>query len=246
MTTPPEVQRPSLGNKVTLFILDFTPIVPTADLVYFTPSVITGANVLFDGNSYSPFPVEAEGFEWTSEGTLPRPIFRLSNVAISGISYLSPITSFLIQYQDCVGAEVTRIMTLEKHLDTGSDPDPNITLGPNETWIIRRKRLANPEVVEFELGAAIDVQGRMLPGRQILRDSCGWTYRRWDASLNDFDYSDVEGCTYTGTSYFNKAGEIVTDPSLDNCGLRLNDCVKRFGTNTKLPFGAFPSAGKVR
>jgi phage-related protein len=33
----------------------------------------------------------------------------------------------------------------------------------------------------------MDVEGRQLPGRQILRDVCTHTYRRWNSVLATFD-----------------------------------------------------------
>ena len=37
-------------------------------------------NVVFNGNEYTRLPVKAEGFEYTSTGTLPRPTLTVSNL----------------------------------------------------------------------------------------------------------------------------------------------------------------------
>lgn len=248
MSIESDAQQPSVGQIVELFTLDLTPIDATADILYFTANVVDASTaVVWDGQTYAPAPVEVTGFEWKGDGSLPRPVAKISNITSqnTGVTAFPSVTSLLIQYHDCVGARVTRTRTLRKHLDDGDDPDTNQTFGPTEIWVVRRKRLANRLEVHFELGALIDVQGRQIPGRVALRNSCPWRYRVYDASIADFNYDNVIGCPYTGDNWYTISGDETRDPSLDVCGKRLNDCVRRFGTDVPLPYGAFPAIGKI-
>ena len=67
------------GPRVELFELDATGL--GADMVLrWTPGPLDGIAISFGGVSYTPVPVEAEGFEWSGKGALPTPRLRVSNV----------------------------------------------------------------------------------------------------------------------------------------------------------------------
>src|SRR5262249_20760879 len=106
---------------------------------------------------------------------------------------------------------------------------------------IKRKVAQNKVYVEWELGAAIDVQGVMIPGRVILQDACTHLYRRWNGTA--FDYSKAT-CPYTGTSSFDQNGNAV-GPSGDRCSKRIAPgCKLRCGVGP-LPPRAFPGVARV-
>lgn len=67
-------------------------------------------NLVWNGNTYTAFPVSASGFEWSGQGSLPRPKLQVANVT-GAISLLA------IQYDDMLGAKITRRRTLAKYLD---------------------------------------------------------------------------------------------------------------------------------
>ena len=67
-------------------------------------------DVVWAGDTYSAFPVEADGFESNTRGTLPKPTLRIAN--INGL-----IGSLNRDFKDLVGAKLTRIRTLAKYLD---------------------------------------------------------------------------------------------------------------------------------
>jgi len=74
-----DIQSLAPGFIIELFEFDGTAI--GADILRWHNGVNQlGNNVVFDGEIYSRFPIEAEGFDKTTKGTIPRPILRLANV----------------------------------------------------------------------------------------------------------------------------------------------------------------------
>lgn len=112
---------------------------------------------------------------------------------------------------------------------TNPDADPNQYLA-DEVWFVDRKVSENKYLIEWELASAFDVQGVMLPFRQIIQNSCSWKYRSAE-------------CGYTGTSYFDR-NDLATTQAKDVCAKRLSSCKARFGNNY-LPFGGFPGANRL-
>jgi len=195
------------------------------------------------GNTYAPVDVEVEGFDLSSSGPLPRPTVRVGNAN-------NVFSSLINDADDLIGAKVTRWRTLKRFLDGNVDADPDAHF-PVEVYNVNRKMSQNKVFVEWELASPMDQQGRMIPGRQVLRDTCTHQYRRWTGTA--FDYTNVT-CPYVGRDgqspsiagpYFRFTTDLTTDPSLDLCGKRYQDCVARF-LDQPLPTRAFPAAGKIR
>lgn len=174
--------------------------------------------VVWAGASYMRFPVEAEGFEYSGNGQLPRPKLRISNI-------LSTISALLLTLPDGLeGAKVTRIRTLARYLDAVNfpgnvnplgTPDPTAEF-PREIYFIDRKINENRALVEFELAAVFDLAGVVAPKRQCIANICQWVYKSAE-------------CGYTG--------------ALPTCGKSLDDCKAHFGANAQLPYGSFPGVG---
>ena len=226
-----EIQRLAPSAVIELFVLD---------LSLFNEGVVrfhAGTNelrrqVVWQGNSYEPFPIQAEGFEFNGNGQVPRPKLKVANVTGS-------ITALILSYQDLVGAKIIRKRTLVKYLDgvnfaSGSNQsaDPSAEFA-DDVYYIDRKSRETRDVVEFELAASFDLEGVALPRRQIVQNVCPWGYRSAE-------------CGYTGTAYFNANDVSVSLKSQDACGKRLSSCQRRFGSNAELPFGGFPAAGLIR
>lgn len=189
-------------------------------------------NVVWAGNSYTAYPVVASGFEWSGQGSLPRPKLTVANVT-------GAISLLLIQHDDLLGAKLTRRRTLAKYLDAVNFPggvnasaDPTAAFA-DDIYYIDRKTRETRDVVEFELAAAFDVAGLQLPRRQIIQNVCQWVYRGAE-------------CSYTGTSYFDANDGAVGSSALDVCGKRLSSCKARFGAYAELPYGSFPAAGLIK
>lgn len=191
---------------------------------------VTG-NITWNGNDYTRLPVQAEGFEYTNTGTLPRPTLSVANLdgvvtaLLLGVNLTTP-------GNDLTGAKVKRIRTLKKFLDGESAADPYATF-PVEEWFIDRKATESRDVVSFELASKFDLSNKELPNRQVVANICQWQYRSSE-------------CSYTGSNYFDVNNNSVGTLAQDACGKRLSSCKKRFGENGELPFGSFPGAGLIR
>jgi len=158
--------------------------------------------LVWAGNSYLRFPVEAEGFEYSGNGQLPRPKIRISNI-------LSTITALLLTLPDGLeGAKVTRIRTLARYLDAVNfpggvnpygTPDPTAEF-PREIYYIDRKTIENRDVVEFEMCAAFDLAGVRAPKRQCIANICQWEYRSAECGYaSDVYYTADDKLIRTGS-----------------------------------------------
>ena len=185
---------------------------------------------------YTPVDIEFTDFEINGTGQLPQPKLRVAN---SNQVFQSIINT----YGDLLGCTVSRVRTFRRFLDGEDEADPSAFFGP-DTYRVERKAAENMVFIEWELSASIDQEGKLLPGRVILRDTCTWRYRRWNPATSTFNYSKAT-CPYTGSAYFNRVGVATSDPSKDVCGRRLSDCKKRFGANP-LPTASFPGVARVR
>ena len=188
---------------------------------------VTG-NITWSSNDYVRLPVQAEGFEYTNTGTLPRPTLSVANLD-GAVTALLLGVNLTTPGNDLTGAKVKRIRTLKKFLDGESAADPYATF-PIEEWFIDRKATESRDVVSFELASKFDLSNKELPNRQVVANICQWQYRSSE-------------CSYTGSNYFDVNNNTVGSLAQDACGKRLSSCKKRFGENGELPFGSFPGAG---
>ena len=191
---------------------------------------LTGG-IVWDGNTYNSFAIEADGFEKTSTGSLPRPTLTVANTDGLITALLLDVNA-VTPHNDLTGAEVRRIRTLKRFLDGETTADPNAQW-PVEIWYIDRKDTENREVVSFELASKFDLVGQFIPKRQLIANVCQWAYRSSE-------------CSYTGSNYWDADNNPTGSLATDRCGKSLKSCKLRFGNNGELPFGSFPSAGKVR
>ena len=220
-----DIQELSPGRLIEMYELDLTTIGGT-EIIYFTP-VVEDDNtpITFNSVDYIPIQMETEGWEVTGEGTLPRPKITVSNVLLSFAGYVE-------DYDDMVGAKLTRKRTFKQYLDGESEADPDATF-PYDIFVIERKALQDRRTIVFELSAYMDFEGIMIPKRQILRDTCLHNYRIYVSGA--FDYTNAT-CPYTkesstSPSYFDRSGDYTSTASNDRCGRRLSDCVLRFACN---------------
>ena len=174
-------------------------------------------NVVWNSNGYLRSPVEADGFEYSGNGQLPRPKIRVSNI-------LNTITALLLTLPDGLeGAKFTRIRTLARYIDAVNfpggvspySPDPTAEF-PREIYYVDRKVIENRDIVEFELASAFDLIGVRAPKRQCIANICQWVYKSTE-------------CSYSG--------------GLPTCLKTLTDCKAHFGNLAELPFGSYPGIG---
>ena len=181
MSTGPvfsEVQKINPSAIIELFTLQLDTALHGASTIYrFHAGSNLDANgeIVFAGNSYLRFPIEATGFAY-QRGQLPRPKVIISN-ATGLISAILDAVNDVTAGNDLTGATFTRIRTMARFLDAVNFPGNTNPLGtPDPTaefkrqiFIVDRKSAENREVVEFELAASTDMAGVRAPKRQCTR-----------------------------------------------------------------------------
>ncbi len=134
-------------------------------------------NIVWNGETYLRFPVEASGFAF-QRGQLPRPTITVSNMGTPSMSAVLLAANTFTAGNDLTGAKVTRIRTMARFVDAANfsgatnpfgTPDPDAEF-PREVYYIDRKSAENREVVQFELAAIFDMAGIRAPKRQCTRD----------------------------------------------------------------------------
>lgn len=199
----------------------------------FMPPEIVG-QVSYGGVPYTPVPIGIERVQWTGQGPIPRPQVSVPNVGGFAEGYLKA-------YGDLLGCKVTRRRVYKRFLDGQAEADPTDFFGP-DIWYVDRVALRTPEVVVLELASPFDIQGKMLPGRQVIRDICTRTYRVWIPGQGFV----LGNCPYNGPNYWKADGTPTGNPAEDDCGRRTNtDCPLRF-PNQALPTWAFPGVVRAR
>ena len=221
-----EIQTLTPGAIVTLFKLDATLI--GGSTYYLCPQLNPlGTNVVWQGQTYTAFPIAAAGFESSTTGALPHPNLTVSN--LDGL-----MSGLVDSLYDLVGAIVTRKQVLVKYLDAANFSGGNATADPtagfaDDLWVIEQKTAESAESITFDLVAASDAQGLYLPGRMIQTSNCPSAYKNGDGTGM---------CPYAGAL-----------PSCDHGLLTPNGCRVHFpvvaGVAPPLPFGGFPGAQAV-
>ena len=206
-----DIQITNPSAEISFFILDLNTI-GTSAVYYFCPSGQNqqGGSIVWQGVTYQPWPVQADGFEITNQGVMPRPKIQISNLDGS-------IGSLVRQHGDLVGAKLTRKRTLAKYLDAVNFPGGNVNADPlkgfaDDVYEINQKTTEDSQAgfMEFELRAAMDLDGFRIPRRIMQAQLCGW--RSTDTAI----------CPFAAT-----------------CAKKLSDCRTNYPTG-KLPFGGFP------
>lgn len=196
---------------ISLFTLD-SRFVSVNGSVYRFCSSVNGQYrpVVFDGITYTPLPIEVDGFDILGDGGIPRPKLRASN--INGF-----FSQFLLTQGDMVGARFTRTRVFARFLDNVNwergnpygTPDPTAAYEP-DIYYVNRKVTENPEMVELELSSPFELDGAKLPRRPILSIQCAFHYR------------DPETCGYSGAPVSDRFGKLFEEAAPDGYGYTLN------------------------
>ena len=199
MTTATKGIQSSLVDDGSQVGINFSTDSSEKDILRFHNNIkVFNSLIIWQGKTYFPAPIQAEGFDISSRGTLPTPTLRMTAQKEEGIQALSILRRAIHKYGDIVGAKVTRIRTFAKYLDQANfssisqidgkqgiyesnfpdqyEPDPYAEF-PRDIFYIERKSNENKINLEYELSALIDVEGIKLPRRVILSKKCGFTYR---------------------------------------------------------------------
>ena len=135
--------------------------------------------------SYTPIPIEIEGFDIQSDGALSRPKMTVANIESTFKSSIGGLS-----FEDLVGKRITRRTTQEKYLVGNSgDSTPPVEF-PKITYVIDRISSKNVMQVEFELAAPFDLAGIRLPRRVIIGGACPWKYQGASTTLSE---ANIEG-----------------------------------------------------
>ena len=234
MTIREHVQRPALGARVTLFHLDLTEF--GLGHIRITPGTVGSVAVNFGGLVYSPHPLKSDGWELTTNGSLPRPTLTVSNLDNS-------FTALVEENDDLHGATIYRVRTYDRYLDTGAEPDGDSHL-PIDVYEISQKTGHTQDEITWVLTAAMDQEDVVLPGRIATRDYCTHEVRRWDPVAGVFVYT-LATCPYVGAAKDENGDPCA--PEDEVFSKRLETCCKaRFGANAVLPTRAFPGLARIR
>ena len=116
---------------VTLFEIDLGTIADTRGIAineanrifrFHNNLKIGTTDIVFQGNKYILMPVETEGYEIKSNGTLPTPVLRMSVVDQASVLF-SIIKREIRQYGDLLGCKITRRRTFAKFLNATNFTD---------------------------------------------------------------------------------------------------------------------------
>lgn len=123
MTVPrSEIQTCTPGTVIELFELDATAL--GGSIFRFHNGLnFNKSDIVWQGNTYLRYPVQASGFEMSSKGVLPRPKLTVANIS-------NAVAAEVRAYGDLVGAKVTRKRTLAKFLDVCNFPTLQATSEP--------------------------------------------------------------------------------------------------------------------
>jgi len=133
-------------------------------------------NIVWAGNTYEKFPIQCEGFDFGSTGTLPRPTISVSNI-FGTITALLQAANQTTVGNDLNGTKLVRIRTLAKFLDAVNfegntnpygTPDPTAEF-PQEIYFLDRKITENRDLVQWEAISALDLINVKLPKRIATR-----------------------------------------------------------------------------
>lgn len=223
-----EIQSLTPSAEIELFVIDTTAF--GGDLIRFSSGKnLLNQPIVWQGEVYEPLPIDAEGFDLSSQGALPTPKLAVANV--EGL-----FSSLAMELENLIGCKIIRKRTYGRFLDEINFPfgnpeaDPSQHL-PDQIWFIDRKTREDRMVVEWELASAFDLAGVELPFGQVTKNFCRWVYRSPDCSWNG--------------AYYTKDDVETGDPQLDVCGKRLSSCKCRFGESAVLPYGAYPGVQRV-
>lgn len=139
--------------------------------------------IKFNNNDYQRVAVQAEGFQDTSTGAIPRPTLTFSNLGgitkdgtVMTMSDFLAIVNLTTPGNDLLDAKVTRLMPLASALDNdnfvGDNPfgTPSTDRLQDRIYYIDRKSVENRQVVQFELVSFLDMQNKRIPARIVTRD----------------------------------------------------------------------------
>ena len=180
--------------------------------------------IVWQGKTYQPFGVKADGFELSGSGPSNRPTLTLGNVG-------GFITALCNRFEQCLGGVVRRRLVYMHYLDAVNFESGNKQADPSQEvlsyFLIEQLSSLNRDVVQFTLALPSETDNALI-GRMIT-STCSWLYR------------GVE-CGYTGRAVADEKDQPTTDPKKDKCSGLLTGCKLRNNTHN---YGGFVSVDKL-
>lgn len=162
MTILQDIYQLKPNNLVTLYELDLSPCIgrygaTTQEKYYWCDGVNDlGNDIVWNGITYSRYPIQASGFDKQGNGSIPRPKLVAGN-------YGGIIGDLAREYNDIIGAKVTRIRTFAKYLDPINFEPQNYYTKSNDfsdsSWQkdnITVTKTSN--IIPFPVGSKISIQ----------------------------------------------------------------------------------------
>lgn len=186
-------------------------------------------DVIWKGVAYPAYPIQADGFEMKTSGVYSRPTLTVANV--NGL-----ITGINADFDDCLGATVTRRQVPVKALDAVNFPNGNPDADPSHEvvsrWVIEEMPEDLYPQITYTLASVVDSEAAMVPGRTILADVCQWIYRG-------------DGCEYDGPAVADERDSPTGDLSVDKCSHKQTGCRLRYPKPAALRMSCFKGCSKV-
>ncbi|HAT3807588.1 TPA: phage minor tail protein L [Morganella morganii] len=183
--------------------------------------------VIWQGNRYDPYPVQVTGLSMTAQGASARPKMTFAN--IDGL-----LTAINNDYDDALGAIVTRRQAMEQYLDAVNFPDGNNQADPSreavQKFVIEQRENSDSDFVTYVLALPTETDNAQIPARVIQADICPWRYRGQD-------------CGYDGPPVADEKDQPTNEPTKDQCSHKYRGCKLRH--SSVLPFGGFLGSNKL-
>lgn len=185
------------------------------------------SNVVWKGQTYTAYPIKGSNFENSVKGTSNRPKLAISNL-------FGFVTGLVNEFDDCLGAVVTRRQVYAHHLDpVNFKSGVNRLHNPNNeivtSYIVEQVSAIKTEIVEFTLAIPTELDGLLLPARMMMSNTCQHIYRSAE-------------CGYSGRAVADEKDQPTIDPKKDKCSKCLTGCKLR---NNVRNFGAFIAIDKL-
>lgn len=181
--------------------------------------------LVWQGNTYTPFLVKADGFELSGSGPSNRPTLTVSN--FDGF-----VTALATNFDQCLGAVVRRRQVYAKYLDAVNFEGGNRDADPQQErvsyYIVEQLTTLTAEAGVFTLALPTETDNAVINARTILV-TCGWVYRSAE-------------CGYTGRAVADEKDQPTTDPKKDKCSGCLRGCQLR---NNVANYGGFVGVNKL-
>lgn len=193
----------------------------------------TDSPLMWGGNAYMPYPIDAEGFDVTSQGANARPSLSVS-------AAVPEMTSLIISGKGLRGVSVRRIKTFARFLDDGTEPSTTDHY-PVDRYVVNKvSQWKSGVFAKIELISPFDLETARLPKQQVLKNYCNKKYRVYDGTTGRFLYAKSRPCPYAGEKCYTAKNLFTAVQAEDVCAKTLEACALRFGKNNVLPFGGFP------